>query len=417
MKGIDLFVSVMVCTFVICLTSGLNPYIALTQNYMPTAVGFMQNYFLIFVAGAVLGKIMEVTGGAAAVAGMVTKVSKKNAYALIPIVAGILTYGGVHCFVAMFAVTPIALALYREADLPRRFMPASIFFGAATFGMVAPGTPQIQNVIPCTGMGVDYMAGMIPGFIATFFVAIVGTIWLKKMIDTAKANGEHFDIRESDVYDAEENREYPNGMIALIPLIVTVCLINIRINGATLVPLEGALCVGSILAIILMYRFIDIKQLPSYIGMSAKSALGMIFSICIVTGFGGVVKASPSFQELVDLVVNIPGPPLVGAAVGTTVLAGICGSASGGLGIIVPILSPVYLAQNVSAGAVARVMSLASSALDSIPHNGTVVTVIKDFCGETHKGSYMPIFWLSVFLPTVATILAVIIFTMFPFLN
>jgi H+/gluconate symporter-like permease len=112
--------------------------------------------------------------------------------------------------------------------------------------------------------------------------------------------------------------------------------------------------------------------------------------------------------------VRIPGPDYVGIAIGTTVIAGITGSASGGLGIAAPLLAPVYLARGAAAAAIHRTMTISSAALDSLPHNGYIVTVTNGLCNESHKDAYGLIFWLTVVAPAVGSVIAVILFSLFP---
>ena len=99
---------------------------------------------------------------------------------------------------------------------------------------------------------------------------------------------------------------------------------------------------GAVSAVVLMIKYIDVKQLPKHFADGAAMALISITNTCAVNGFGGVASNSPVFSTITDAMVNIPGPKLLGLVIGTTVIAGICGSASGGLGIAVPILGPVY---------------------------------------------------------------------------
>lgn len=413
MKGADLFVSVIVCSIVIAITGGMNVYDAMIDTFMSGFVTFVKSYYPLFAVGAILGKLMEVSGAAMALANLATKISKGNGYVVIPIVAGILTYGGIHCFVAMLATLPIAVAIYKKDDLPHRYLPASVFFGAATFGMVAPGAIQIQNIIPCDAMGVPYTSGMVGGWIAAIFMGVVGTIWLKKMIDKAKAAGEGFG--DSDASAADDIRtDTPSGIVALIPLIVAILLINVKVNGASIAQTEVALLIGSVVLLVLCHKYISIKKVPAYIGESAKTALSMVFSVALLTGFGTVIKATPAFQLVVGAVESVPGSPLIGAALGVLMVCGVCGSASGGLAIAAPILAPIYLESSVAATAVARVMSIASCSFDSLPHNSGLTGVVRDFCGETHARAYMPLFWLTVFLPLIATIIAIAVYTVFP---
>ena len=414
MRGVNIFLAAVSAAFVVAVTGGLDVYTALKEHYMTGFVGFFKAYFLIFLVGAIMGKFMEASNGAAGIAQLIIeKLGDKAAVVTIPIAASIIAYGGVNVFVVVFAVFPIALQVYKKADIPRRFIPGAIFFGMATFAMVAPGTPQIQNIVPTQAMKVPLMSGIVIGFVATFVQAGLGCYALEVMVKKAKAAGEHFVPHPSDVF--EENKNIPNGWIALIPLIITLVAINVKIGGKAIMPLEYGVGLGAVSIIVLLNKDLDNKKIVFHLGEGVKSATMMIFSTCAVVGFGSVVKAIPAFPVIVNAMVNIPGSPLIGAAVGSAVICGITGSASGGLGIAAPLLAPAYLAQNVvSHGAVARVMAIASSSLDSMPHNGAVVAVIDGVCHETHKTSYFPLFVLSVLCPIVATIVALVGFTLFP---
>jgi len=111
---------------------------------------FAVKYFPIFLLGAIFGKLMEDSGSAKVIAkSIINTLGIKHASLAIVLACGLLTYGGVSAFVVAFAVYPLAAALFREADLPKRFIPATIALGAFTFTMTCfPGTSQIHNLIP-----------------------------------------------------------------------------------------------------------------------------------------------------------------------------------------------------------------------------------------------------------------------------
>ncbi|MBU5675911.1 GntP family permease [Alkaliphilus sp. MSJ-5] len=415
MKGVNIFIIAIACSVIVALTGGINLYDALKSNYMEGFVGFLKNNFLIFLTGTLMGKMYEVTNGAKAIAKMIVRIfGAKMALISIPLACGIISYGGVSAFVASFAVFPIAIEVFKEADLPRRFIPAALTFGCSTFAMVAPGAPQIHNAIPAQVLGTDLMAGAVIGFISCGVILLLGAFLLYRMVNKAKANGEHFVAKSMDNF--QEDTELPNGIMALIPLIITIILINFKVDGKPILPLEAGVFVGSILVFIILNKYQDNKRVLDNVGEVCKTSIFSISNTCAVVGFGAVVQASLAFPVAVNAMVNIPGPEFVGIAVGTTVIAGITGSASGGLGIAAPLLGPVYLARGVAAGAIHRTMSISSAALDSLPHNGYIVTVTNGLCNETHKDAYGPIFWLTVVTPAVGTIVAVVLFSMFPML-
>ncbi|SKC81609.1 GntP family permease [Maledivibacter halophilus] len=246
------------------------------------------------------------------------------------------------------------------------------------------------------------------------FILLMGSIILIIVVNKAMKNGETFVAKPMDIF--HEDADYPSGLLALLPLILTILLINVKIDGKAIVPIEAGVFIGSMLVLIFLNKYQDNNKILHNIGEASKISIVSITNTCSVVGFGAVVKASLAFPSIVDSMVNIPGPDYVGVAVGTTVIAGITGSASGGLGIAAPLLAPVYLAKGAVAGAIHRTMTISSAALDSLPHNGYIVTVTNGLCNETHKDAYGLIFWLTVVTPFVGSIVAVALFSLFPFL-
>lgn len=414
MRGVNIFVIAFISSAIVAITGGIPMYDAMKTNFVGGFVGFFQANYLIFLTGVLMGKMMEVTNGAKAIAKLIVKaLGKERALISIPLSCAILAYGGVSVFVCSFAVFPIALEVFREADLPRRFIPAALTFGCSTFAMVAPGAPQIHNAIPSTALGVTYMAGTTVGFISCGCMFLIGSVLLFRFVKKAKENGERFVAKDVDVF--HEDLNLPNPILALIPLITTIILINAPLkDGKPLVQLETGVFIGAILVWLLLNRYQDNKKVLFNVGEGCKTAIISISNTCAVVAFGSVVKAAVAFQVVINAMVNIPGPELVGVAVGTTVIAGVCGSASGALGIAAPLLGPIYMAKGVAAEAISRTMSISSAALDSLPHNGYIVTVTNGLCNETHKDAYKPIFWLTVVTPFIGTIICVILFTLFP---
>ena len=414
MKGYNIYLTVFVCTLIVALTSRMNVYEAYKVHFMTGFTNFFKNYYLVFLTGTLMAKAMDITGGAKSIAKAIIKIMGTEwAFVSVPVACGVLCYGGVSAFVCSFCVFPIALQVFKAADLPRRGIPGALCFGCSTFAMIAPGAVQIHNAVPSENLGTTFMAGAVNGFISCAFMLIVGTIYLRFWLNKAKKNGEHFVAKDGDDF-GDDDTALPNPVVALLPLVITIALVNIKVNGKVIAPVEAGVLAGAISAVLLMYKYIDVKQLPKHFADGAAMALFSITNTCAVNGFGGVASNSPVFSNITDAMVNIPGPKLLGLVIGTTVIAGICGSASGGLGIAVPILGPVYTALGIAPATVHRVMALSSSALDSLPHNGYIVTVTNGLCRETHKDSYKLTFALTVVIPFIGSLVGVALFTMFP---
>lgn len=415
MKGVNIFIAAFASALVVALTGQIGLYEALQTNYMGGFTGFFGSNFLIFVAGALMGQVYEKTNGAKAIARLIIRgLGKGAAIIAVPLAIGILTYGGIAGFVVCFAVFPIALEIYREADIPRRFIPGVIIFACCTFSAIGPGNPQVGNVVLQNALGTSLMAGATVGFICTAVTLVVGVGMLKVMVKRAWANGEHFVAKTADKFD--DDAKCPSGWMALIPLAFTLVLINIKVGGNQICPTAFGVCIGAALAYLMLRKYkAPGEKALDLAGNGIKNAVSAAANTSAVVGFGAVVKAAVGFPVLCGAIENIPGPPLVAVALATTLIAGICGSGSGGLGIAAPILKPIFVdGLGINVNVLHRMMMIASSGLDSLPHNGFVVTVINGVCGETHKDAYMPVFWLTVVTPLVATAVGVILFTLFP---
>lgn len=415
MRGFNIYLTVFACTLVVAITCQMNVYDAFKVHFMTGYTTFFKNYYLIFLTGTLMAKAMDVTGAAKSIAKAITKLMGTDwAFISVPLACGVLCYGGVSAFVCSFAVFPIALQVFRAADLPRRAIPGALCFGCSTFAMIAPGAVQIHNAVPSENLGTSFMAGAVNGFLSCGFMLVVGIIFLRFWLKKAKTNGEHFVAKPDDVFVDDPNEKLPNPLVSLLPLALAICLINIKVGGVALVPVEAGILIGAAAAVLIGWKHINPNELPKHFADGAAMALLSITNTCAVNGFGGVASNSPIFGDIVNAMLNIPGPKLLGLVIGTTVIAGLCGSASGGLGIAVPILGPVYTQLGIAPSIVHRVMALSSSALDSLPHNGYIVTVTNGLCKETHKDSYGLTFWLTVVIPFIGSLVGVALFTLFP---
>lgn len=226
MRGVNLFITVMIASLIAIVSGNMNIYKTLTENYMTGFADYYRSYYLVFFCGTLLGTTMELSGAATSIAKWVTGKFKSMAYLAIPLATGIICYGGVTAIISIFATFPIALAIFRENNIPRRLMPAALYFGSCTFAMIAPGAPQVQNIIPTQGFGVDLMAGTVVGFISSILMLLIGSFWLSVMIKNAKKAGEVFTSRDDD--KDEKSGSLPSPLISFIPMLVTVIAINLK---------------------------------------------------------------------------------------------------------------------------------------------------------------------------------------------
>src|SRR5699024_10105695 len=217
------------CSVILALTGGLNLIEALTEHYMTGFTDFFKQWFLIFLLGAIFGKVMEDTHGAKRIAYWVQeKLGSKGALFAVVGACAIMTYGGVSVFIVAFCVYPIAVSLFRSANLPHRFIPAALVFGSISFTMTSPGSPEIQNLIPAQHFVTPPTARGWIVFNGSFLLLNIGGFALNKMVQKALKNGETFELPYEENEEAVDDRAaLPNTFVAIIPLVAVVGVLNI----------------------------------------------------------------------------------------------------------------------------------------------------------------------------------------------
>jgi H+/gluconate symporter-like permease len=416
-----------------------------TQTFMASAAQFVMQFFPIFLLGALFGKLMEDSGSVASIAKTMTeRLGSQRALLAVVLAGAIVTYGGVSLFVAFFVLAPMAHQLFRTAAIPRRLMPAAIALGTTTFTMSAlPGTPAIQNAIPMPFFGTTPFAAPGLGIIAAIVMFGFGMWWLGRAERSARAKGEGYGadvphenaaedlvVRErattASTFDPPEalhgrvNEAGPPIALAALPLVIVVA-VNLAMSlfvlprmdasflektewGETsLAAVGGVWAVVTALAVaIVVLIAINYRRLPALrdsMDAGANASVLPVLSVASLVGFGSVVAALPAFAMVRDWVLGIEGGPLVSLAVATNVLASLTGSASGGLTIALDALGETYLKiaheQGINPGLLHRVAVIGAGTLDSLPHNGAVVTLLA-VCNSTHRESYLDIVMVSI---------------------
>ena len=401
-----------------------------TGLFMDKMVGFLKLYFPVFLLGAVFGKLIELSGfSRAIVSAAIRIVGAERAILSIVLVCALLTYGGVSLFVVVFAVYPFAAELFRQADIPKRLIPGTIALGAFTFTMDAlPGTPQIQNIIPSAFFGTNGWAAPWLGTIGAIFILVAGLAYLDWRRRVAARRGEGYGdpatlVNEPAPFTGDK---LANPFVALFPLVL-VGIVNKWLTHSipiwygeshSFVPavvgtpapvvqeiskvtaiwaVQGALIAGIVAVLVLAWR-----PVMGRFADGTKAAIGGALLASMNTaseyGFGAVIAALPGFLVVADALRAIPDP-LVNQAVTVTALAGITGSASGGMSIALAAMADTFMANAQAAGipmeVLHRVAAMASGGMDTLPHNGAVITLLA-VTGLTHRQSYKDIFAITV---------------------
>ncbi|MDE3010850.1 MAG: GntP family permease [Pseudomonadota bacterium] len=399
-----------------------------TGLFMDKMVGFVKNYFPVFLLGAVFGKVIELSGfSQAIVTAVIRLVGASRAMLSIVLVCGLLTYGGVSLFVVVFAVYPFAAEMFRQGQIPKRLVPGTIALGAFTFTMDSlPGTPQIQNVIPTTFFKTNIYAAPVLGTLGGVFIVAVGLLYLDMRRRQAQAAGEGYGSNhQNEPVPFDTTQKLANPFIAILPLVLvgvankvfTSLIPQVYGKSVAFIPavigkpapvvqevgkiaavwaVEGALLIGILTVFVFAWRPVMSRFAE---GSKAAVAGALLASMNTASeyGFGAVIASLPGFLVAADALRAIPNP-LVNEAVTVTALAGITGSASGGMSIALAAMSDSFIQAANSAGipleVLHRVAAMASGGMDTLPHNGAVITLLA-VTGMTHKTSYRDIFAIT----------------------
>jgi H+/gluconate symporter-like permease len=419
-KGTNMFITVMICGAVVALTSQLDIYTALTDTFVSGFAKYIAGMLPTFIMGAVYGEVLGITGAAESIAHMMLKYfGTKHVEVIMTLITALLVWGGVSGYVVVFAVFPLFLVMFKEADLPRRFIPGAIFTGI-NMGCAVPGTPQADMLMCVNALpGVTLMSGAVVGWIVTVFYFICGPLIVSRVCHNAKAKGEHFVAHPTDVIEGSwDPKNASNPWLALACMAGTIILVNIKKDGVVIFPAVLGLFLGTVLTLIVMFKWVKKEKIMTAFVDGIKGGMGIAISVATVNGFGAIVKSAPCFTLISNFIAYGFGNVLVGAAAGTGILAGVCASATGGLGIMLSFMPQVWAAQTqVTMGAIARTIKIACGTFDSLPHNGMVNAVMGGVCGETHKTAYKLFFYTSVIMTLIGTIIAVVLFTVFPALQ
>lgn len=406
--------------------------------FMEKMVGFVKLYFPVFLLGAVFGKLIEISGfSKSIVSAVINLVGRERSMLAIVMVCAILTYGGVSLFVVVFAVYPFAAEMFKQSDIPKRLIPGTIALGAFTFTMDSlPGTPQIQNIIPTTFFKTDTWAAPWLGLIGSIFILIAGLSYLGWRRRAAAKAGEGYGIGHSNEPEPYLAEKLPSAWLAVAPLVIVGVMNKVftvvipQFYGTThtatvagmakplvtdvstiaaIWAVEAALLMGILTVIVFAFKPVKDKFAE---GSKAAIAGSLLASMNTATeyGFGAVIAALPGFAVIANALKAIPNP-LINEAITVTALAGITGSASGGMSIALAAMSETFIsaanAANIPLDVFHRVAAMASGGMDTLPHNGAVITLLA-VTGLTHKISYKDIF--AVTLIKTAAVFVVIAF-------
>jgi H+/gluconate symporter-like permease len=427
-----------------------------TQTFMGGAARFIAQWFPMFLLGGLFGKLMDDSGSITSIAHFLTeRLGTRRTMLAVVIASAVVTYGGVSVFVAFFVLVPMAQEMFRAANIPRRLMPAAIGLGAFTFTMSAlPGSPSVNNAIPMPYFGTTTFAAPGLGIISAIITMAFGMWWLGRAEAAARKAGEVYgaaaegapvidekireqatasgDFDPAELAHGKRSASEPTFVLAVLPLVVVIAvnfLMSLVVlprldfsflaqevwGGITIGAVAGvwsvvvALAAATLTVVIVNYR--RLPDLRESLDAGANSSVLPILTVASLVGFGAVVAALPAFAVVRDAVMSIPGGPLASLVVSMNVLAGLTGTASGGMAITLNALGGTFMRlaaeQGIDPALMHRLTTLSAGTLDALPHNGTVLLLLQ-ISKLTHRDSYFDMV-MTVIVGTIISLVAVIV--------
>lgn len=393
-------------------------FLGAENSYLSSFANFIIENFAIFFLGAILGQYMQKSKATISISNAILKVigTEKPFQALIGILAitAFLTYGGISLFIIFFTIYPIAKPVFKKLDINWSLVYAPVFLGATTFTMtMLPGTPTIHNVIPTQVLGTNLTAAPGLGLLATFVTLVFGLIYMKLELDKSIKNGEGFysylgDKKISKYKTQEVNTEEektPPIILSILPIIILITLILQfkNLDNIILIALASAVMVAAIS----LQKYITSNL--EVLNHSSANAVDSIFINGSSAAFGTVLILTPAFLTIQNLVSLIPGSPLIGLSILTSLLSSFTGSSVGAIDIVISNYIESYLALGYDPAALHRLVVISSGIFSCMPQTGVVITS-NHLTGLSYKNGFKHAFILvngSHILATVVILLAI----------
>ena len=440
LRGVNIFIAALLCALVVAFSNGLHAPQALLEYFPFGPLGaftFAGKFFVLFLCGAIFGKVMAASQAASSIAQAITRsLGIRRTLWVTMLVCALLTYGGVVVFVVIFTMYPLGITLMREANLPKRLFCAATALGAGTFTMTAmPGTPSIHNVIAASALGTDLFAGAWIGVAASVLMVALGMAYVQREWRLAREQGEGFEANTQDSRMeqlASAPGSGPHWGLALVPILVVLGIIilpRLLLLSGAVVPGQGVLgqVVGFSLQQPILWPSLALviatgvavmlfaglrRNTLALLGQGADDAIMPLLNTAAVIGFGGVVTQTPGFAQFSQWILTVDLPPLLSIFASVSVVSGIVGSSSGGLQIFMQTLAPKYLEMGVEPEVLHRIATIASGGFDSLPHCGAVIAMLM-IMGLTHKQAYKDLFVVTVLIPVIAVLCCIAFLSVF----
>lgn len=416
MLNVHVMIASFAAAFAVTVIAGLPLTDTLITVFFTRFGSIVTSLFPMFLFGAILAKLYTTSGAASSIADSICNAmfrgakSDRSRYALgfltVIIASAILCYGGINAAVALIAIYPIAIGVFKRAGIPKRFIMGAICGGAFTFALSGPGSPQPTNVVGMA-IGTTSYCGLVAGIVGALVEIAVMLLVFTHMTTRATARGETFIPGSKDVF-TEDNTPRPGLAASLIPIVALLIIFNVL--G---VDIALSILITSIIAALIFMPKIGFKGIMLSINNGAASSLTPVGAIAGVNGFAAVVQSLPEYQNLIDGMLHADVPAVILLIACVSLICMMTGGSTTGAQIALPAIAPTLTQLGLSLPFVHRVGVFAATMLDSLPNSGSVIMAV-GLADLKMKEGYPPVFVSTVLATSCGTIATAIIMTLFP---
>lgn len=413
-KGVNPAIASLIASIVVVITSQLPFFDSFITTYQSSLGNFFTTYFLMFCLASAYGEVMKCSGAAETIANFLFKIfGAKFAPVATLIVTWILAYGGINAFIVVFAVYPIAMPLFKKANISKNLMPAIFLYGSVVLLVCTPGVIAGLMYALSEGFGVTPLAAPKMGIAALVIALIFGVFYFMFRGKQLKNKGECFEPSEADVafLASHEGKELPPLWSSLLPLVTVMVtrIVFMKMQMGTMASSYTSISIGIFLLIVLQFNYLKGHAIEDFTRGFLASMNPLLLSAAIM-GFAAIVNQSPSFQLFINFAEFLCEKlnPYISAIISINIFSGITGASMSGATIFADTMAKTYMNYGINPEAMFRITSIASMGLDTLPHCPTFLAMVA-VCGVTTKKTYGHVFWCTVIAPIGLALICVLL--------
>ena len=411
-KGVNGFVASLVGSVIVIVSSGLPFWGTLTGTYAASRGSTFGSYLFLFTIGSAYSELMKKSGAAESIANFLFAfLGVKATVAGTLIITFLLAYGGVNAFIIIFAVYPVAVPMFRKANVSKLLMPAIFLYGAVVLNVVTPGAPSMLCIALSEKLGVTTFAAPTMAIVLLVVAFGFGIFYFTWASNSLRARGIGFVASESDaelIAGSTSGKELPPIHLAILPYIVIIVLKLVLANSMSASDgINTAMGVGAIVLIITNYKYLK-GHIVQDLVTGFTSSINPLLLTAALMGFASVVNACAGFQYFMNFAMMLADKmnPYISAVIVTNVFSGITGASLSGTQIFCSTMADQFMSLGtVNPQALYKVVGMAAMGMDTLPHCPTFVMEAQ-VCGVTTKESYPHVLVMTVITPIALALIA-----------